>query len=221
MARGSSGGATAVPGVPRLHVVEGVSMLRPQAAVFEKTLQGFGDHQRARHLAPDTIKSRARVARQVQAFSGGYPWEPVWNHAMFDRWSAMQAKEVTTSTLRGYQGDLALYLACLCDPAYEWPQVCLERFGAFAGFALRDLNAVRHAQKLDRSSIYRLVKTDRPPRMPVELILALCKILQCTFEDLVVEVEPEPRVEKPVPKGPRPVVPDMPLLSADFFDAEG
>jgi hypothetical protein len=29
------------------------------------------------------------------------------------------------------------------------------------------------------------VKTDRPPKMPVELILALCKILQCTFEDLV------------------------------------
>ncbi|MFE0420060.1 tyrosine-type recombinase/integrase [Streptomyces tendae] len=147
MARGSSGGATAVPGVARLHVVEGVSMLRPQAAVFEKTLQGFGDHQRARHLAPDTIKSRARIARQVQAFSGGYPWEPVWNHAMFDRWSAMQAKEVTTSTLRGYQGDLALYLAYLCDPAYEWPQVCLETFGMFAGFALRDLNAVRHAQE--------------------------------------------------------------------------
>ncbi|MEU0389170.1 helix-turn-helix domain-containing protein [Streptomyces chartreusis] len=75
--------------------------------------------------------------------------------------------------------------------------------------------------ELDRSSIYRLVKTDRPPKMPVELILALCKILQCTFEDLVVEVEPEPDVEEPAPRGPRPVVPDMPLLSADFFDAEG
>ncbi|MFE0420061.1 helix-turn-helix domain-containing protein [Streptomyces tendae] len=75
--------------------------------------------------------------------------------------------------------------------------------------------------ELDRSSIYRLVKTDRPPKMPVELILALCKILQCTFEDLVVEVEPEAAVEEPTPKGPRPVVPDMALLSADFFDAEG
>lgn len=74
---------------------------------------------------------------------------------------------------------------------------------------------------LDRSSIYRLVKTDRPPKMPVELILALCKILQCKFEDLVVELEPEPAVEEPTQKGPRPVLPDMPLLSADFFDAEG
>lgn len=74
--------------------------------------------------------------------------------------------------------------------------------------------------ELDRSSIYRLVKTDRPPKMPVELILALCKILQCKFEDLVVEVEPEPAVEERAPRGPRPVVPDMPLLSADFFDAE-
>lgn len=33
---------------------------------------------------------------------------------------------------------LALYLTYLCDPAYEWPQVCMETFGTFVGFALRD-----------------------------------------------------------------------------------
>ncbi|UQA96713.1 tyrosine-type recombinase/integrase [Streptomyces halobius] len=138
---------TAIPGVARLHVVEGISMLRPHAAVFDKTLKGFEDHQRARHLSSGTIKGRTRIARQVQAFSDGYPWEPAWNHAMFDRWSAMLADQVATSTLRGYQSDLSLYLTYLSDPAYEWPQVCMETFGMFAGFALRDLNAVRHAQE--------------------------------------------------------------------------
>ncbi|NUK04195.1 tyrosine-type recombinase/integrase [Streptomyces lunaelactis] len=137
----------AVPGVARLHVVQGISMLRPQAAVFEKTLQGFADHQLARRLSPGTIKDRARIARQVQAFSGGYPWEPAWNHSMFDRWSAMLAKTVATTTMQGYQGDLAQYLTYVSDPAYEWPQVCLEMFGTFTGFALRDLNVVRHAQE--------------------------------------------------------------------------
>ncbi|MFD7912311.1 tyrosine-type recombinase/integrase [Streptomyces sp. NPDC059752] len=147
MAQGRSGTVISPPGVARLHVVEGISLLRPQAAIFEKTLHAFGDHQRARHLSAGTIKDRARVARQVQAFSGGYPWEPAWNMAMFDRWSAMLAGQVATSTLRGYQGGLGLYLRYLSDPAYEWPQVCMETFGSFAGFALRDLNAVRHAQE--------------------------------------------------------------------------
>ena len=74
--------------------------------------------------------------------------------------------------------------------------------------------------EFDRSSIYRLVKSDHPPKMPIELILALCKILDCRFEDLVVEIEPESAAQEPRRRGLRPAVPDMPLLSSDFFDAE-
>ncbi|MFE6611983.1 MULTISPECIES: helix-turn-helix transcriptional regulator [Amycolatopsis] len=72
----------------------------------------------------------------------------------------------------------------------------------------------------DRSSIYRLVKTDKPPKMSVELILALCEILECRFEDLVVRIEPADQGVSATPSGPRPVLPDGPLLSANFFDAE-
>jgi DNA-binding Xre family transcriptional regulator len=78
----------------------------------------------------------------------------------------------------------------------------------------------KYGFEFDRSSIYRLVRADRPPKMPIELILALCKILDCRFEDLVVEIEPQPATEEPARRGPRPAVPDMPLLSSDFFDAE-
>lgn len=107
------------------------------------------------------------------------------------------------------------------QPRYEW--------------RLRELMAVRknwytttklipelrkYGFEFDRSSIYRLVSTERPPKMPIELILALCKILDCRFEDLAVEIEPQPTAEEPPHRGPRPPVPDMPLLSADFFDAE-
>ncbi len=72
----------------------------------------------------------------------------------------------------------------------------------------------------DRSSIYRLVKTDKPPKMSIELILALCDILDCRFADLVVRIDPSEQPPAAAPPGPRPVLPDGPLLSADFFDAE-
>jgi site-specific recombinase XerD len=144
---GRVAGSAAVPGVATLQVVPGVAMLRPAEVVFEKTLQGFADHQRARRLSNDTVRQRLRIARQVQAVADGYPWEPVWNRALFDRWSALLADTVAMSTMRKYQNDLALYLAYLSDPTYEWPQVCQELFGTFATFALRDLNAVCHAQE--------------------------------------------------------------------------
>ncbi|MFI0406501.1 helix-turn-helix domain-containing protein [Actinomadura sp. 3N508] len=107
------------------------------------------------------------------------------------------------------------------QPRYEW--------------RLRELMAVRrnwysttklvpalreYGFEFDRSYIYRLVKAERPPKMPLELILALCKILDCRFEDLVAEIQPDDVADGPAKPGPRPVVPDMPLLSADFFDAE-
>ncbi|MFD7912310.1 helix-turn-helix domain-containing protein [Streptomyces sp. NPDC059752] len=79
----------------------------------------------------------------------------------------------------------------------------------------------RYGFDMDRSSVYRLVKTDRPPKMTIELILALCNILKCKFEDLVVEMAPEPEATAPASRSPRPAVPDIPLLSTDFFDAEG
>jgi DNA-binding Xre family transcriptional regulator len=72
----------------------------------------------------------------------------------------------------------------------------------------------------DRSSIYRLVKADKPPKISVELILALCEILDCRFEDLAVRIAAAEEDAPTASQGPRPALPDGPLLSADFFDAE-
>jgi DNA-binding Xre family transcriptional regulator len=72
----------------------------------------------------------------------------------------------------------------------------------------------------DRSTVYRLVSAEQPPKIPLELVVALCKILDCRFEDLVVELDPEPGADRPTKRGPGPALPDGPVLSADFFDAE-
>lgn len=77
----------------------------------------------------------------------------------------------------------------------------------------------KHGIILDRSTAYRLVRAGKPPKMSIELILALCKILDCRFEDLVAEIPAEQ--DQPAPRtGPRPVLPDGPLLAGEFFAAE-
>ncbi len=132
-----------------LHVVPGVAILRPAATVFEQTLEGFAAHLRARGAKQATVTGRVRIARQVQAFAGAYPWEPVWTASLFDRWSASLAGSVSGSTLRGYQVALRAYLVYLTDPAYEWERVCLELFGTFCPRVVRDLNSVVHAQEYE------------------------------------------------------------------------
>lgn len=49
----------------------------------------------------------------------------------------------------------------------------------------------RYGFDFDRSTVYRLVSAEQPPKIPLELVVALCKILDCRFEDLVVELDPE------------------------------
>ncbi|CAL9330790.1 helix-turn-helix domain-containing protein [Streptomyces sp. enrichment culture] len=108
-------------------------------------------------------------------------------------------------------------------PQYEW--------------RLRELMAVRknwytttkltealheYGFDFDRSHIYRLVSGDKPPKMPVDLLLALCKILGCRFEELVVEAAPAQGDVSQLPDqaGPRALLPESPMLDSGFFDAE-
>lgn len=77
----------------------------------------------------------------------------------------------------------------------------------------------RYGFDFDRSTVYPLVSAKQPPKIPLELVVALCKILDCRFEDLVTEVEPE-NGQRPRPRGAAPAMPEGPVLSGDFFDAE-
>ncbi|QFZ20544.1 helix-turn-helix domain-containing protein [Saccharothrix syringae] len=78
----------------------------------------------------------------------------------------------------------------------------------------------RYGFDFDRSTVYRLVSAEQPPKIPLELVVALCRILDCRFEDLVVELDPEHGTDRSTKHGPAPAMPDGPVLSADFFDAE-
>ncbi|MEU8729342.1 helix-turn-helix transcriptional regulator [Streptomyces tendae] len=108
-------------------------------------------------------------------------------------------------------------------PQYEW--------------RLRELMAVRknwytttkltealheYGFDFDRSHIYRLVSGDKPPKMSADLLLALCRILDCRFEELVVEIASAESDVSALPEqaGPRPLLPESPMLDAGFFDAE-
>jgi integrase/recombinase XerC len=132
------------PGAATLYVVPGVSMLRPAEAVFEKMIEGFVEHQQARALKPDTIAGRVRTVRQLRAFADAFPWE--WSAPIFDRWSATVSAAVAHSTLGQKQLQLGAFLSYVTNPAYEWPSVCTELFGAFPTGVLAELNTVRHSQ---------------------------------------------------------------------------
>ncbi|MFD8564657.1 tyrosine-type recombinase/integrase [Streptosporangium canum] len=136
-----------IPGLATLHVVPGMPMLRPAETVFEKVIEGYTDHQRARNLQRDTVSGRVKTVRQVRAFADAYPWEPAWNRTLFDRWSAMLADQMAASTMSMRQLQLKNFLEYFTDTAYEWPRVCLELFGTFPSQVLRELNHVRHSQE--------------------------------------------------------------------------
>jgi hypothetical protein len=46
------------PGAARLHVVDGVALLRPEEQVFSAMLDGFANQQLARNLARSTVEGR-------------------------------------------------------------------------------------------------------------------------------------------------------------------
>lgn len=61
---GSVGFSGSVPGAARLHLLDGVSLLRPEEQVFRAMLAGFANQQLARNLAARRWKAvRARARR--------------------------------------------------------------------------------------------------------------------------------------------------------------
>jgi hypothetical protein len=53
-----SQGLAAVPGAVRLHLADGVPLLRPEDQVFQAMLDGWRNQQLARNLARSTVEGR-------------------------------------------------------------------------------------------------------------------------------------------------------------------
>ena len=115
-----------VAGSAALVLVDGVTPLRPESALFESMLEGWGRQQRSRRLSGPLIESRERLVRRFQAFTMAWPW--AWTPEQVETWSGSGGW--AHSTIRSYQGALAVFLDYVCDARYGWLAECEQRVGA-------------------------------------------------------------------------------------------
>jgi integrase/recombinase XerC len=114
--------------------------LHPAPALFEAMLEGWRRQQAARRLSPSITVARERVVRRFQEFIGSWPWE--WKPAELDAWITRGGW--AHSTIRSYQGSIALFLDYVCDPRYEWAQACVERVGVAPTQICHEANTATH-----------------------------------------------------------------------------
>jgi integrase len=131
-------------------LVEGVTYLDPEPAVFEAMLSGWQMQQRTRFLKADTIRSRVDLVRRFAAFTGQYPWQwlPPEVEAFFDRLRS-GPRPIQVSTARGYQTTLRLFCDYLVDTRYGWPATCVERFGQAPVQILHEANTIEHVNEYE------------------------------------------------------------------------
>ena len=87
---------------------DGAVPVSPGAALLEEMLAGWRRQQQARRLTARLIGERERVVRQFAEFTGCWPWQ--WSAAQAEGWVASGGW--AHSTVRSYQGALALFLEC-------------------------------------------------------------------------------------------------------------
>ncbi|MGD0560517.1 MAG: tyrosine-type recombinase/integrase [Streptosporangiaceae bacterium] len=133
----------AVLGALALVGADGAVPVSPGAALLEEMLAGWRNQQLARRLTAKLIDERERVVRQFGEFTGCWPWQ--WSAAQADSWVASGGW--AHSTVRSYQGSLALFLDYVCDPRYGWVSECEQRAGAVPVQVLGERNAAVHVSE--------------------------------------------------------------------------
>lgn len=131
----------AVVGSAALVLVDGAVPLRPELTVFEAMLEGWRRQQVARRLSASIVDSRERTVRRFQAFTCVWPWQ--WTPAQVEAWTASGGW--AHSTVRSYQGALAVFLAYVCDARYGWVAECEQRFGVRPVQVCHEWNTAVHA----------------------------------------------------------------------------
>ncbi len=127
-------------GAAALVLVEGAQPLRPEPELFESMLEGWRRQQESRRLGPSIIKGRERVVRRFQAYTGTWPW--LWRSTQLEAWVASGGW--AHSTIRSYQGALAMFMAYLIDSRYGWMAACEERVGATPIQICHEWNTATH-----------------------------------------------------------------------------
>lgn len=116
-------------GAAHLELVSGVAQLRPEDAMVEAMLRGWGAQQAARGLRLETIEARERLVRRFLSVTNEFPWGLLPGH--MEEWTLSLTSEqhLRPSTIRNYQTDLRLFSEYLTDPRYGWVTTCEEAFG--------------------------------------------------------------------------------------------
>jgi 1-deoxy-D-xylulose-5-phosphate synthase len=99
-----------------LVLVESAALLHPGETLFEAMLDGWRRQHAARRLSPTITFKRQRTVRRFATFTGAWPWQ--WRAEHLDDWVAQG--RWAHSTIRSYQGSIAVFMDYLCDPRYGW-----------------------------------------------------------------------------------------------------
>jgi integrase/recombinase XerC len=138
-----------LPGAARLQLTDGIALLRPEEQVFEAMLDGWHNQQLARNLAFSTIDKRQGRLRAFVAHAQAWPWQ--WTSQLADEWfgDLRAVRGCAQSTLRSYQDALRSFCHYVTDPAYDWPEVCEQRFGTHPVQVVHEWNAAIHVQEAE------------------------------------------------------------------------
>lgn len=136
MARRAAGSAALV-------IVEGATPLHPEETLFEAMIEGWRRQHAARRLTPAITRARERVVRRFATYTGGWPWS--WRSEQLDAWVARGGW--AHSTIRGYQGSIALFLDYLCDPRYGWAEACMAAVGEIPTQICHEWNTATHVSE--------------------------------------------------------------------------
>lgn len=133
-----------------LRGVAPVIPLDPAKMMFDQMLEGFALSMRSRGLAPSTIQSRVSIAGRFQQFTGEYPWE--WTERDVEDYTSSLLSggtQLAHSTIRGYHLGLRWFCGYLSNPAYDWHDLCIERFGTAPGQICHDWNTYAHLSEFE------------------------------------------------------------------------
>jgi integrase/recombinase XerC len=140
-------------GSAALVLVDGAVPLRPEPALFEAMLEGWRRQQAARRLTGPLIEGRVRLVRRFAEFTGAWPWQ--WTPGQVEQWIASGGW--AHSTVRSYEGALAVFLGYVCDPRYGWIAECEQQVGARPVQVCHEGNTAVHAAEYE----------GRPQRRPL------------------------------------------------------
>ncbi|MFS4105978.1 hypothetical protein [Streptomyces sp. PD-S100-1] len=69
------GGDGLIPGSARLHLIDGLPLLRPDEQVFEAMIKGWRNQQLARNLSPGYVNDQERTVRAFTRHADAMPWQ--------------------------------------------------------------------------------------------------------------------------------------------------